>query len=115
MKWIFHPLAVITLTIVSIILVYSLQTNTKEIKKSTERIDILDQENQKLATEIFQLEEQLEQARSDFLKEKIVRNELLLQKPGEYIVQIDIPATSSAQKNIDSELTPWQKWQQVLF
>jgi cell division protein FtsB len=115
-KLLFHPLTAIFITFISIIFLISLYHSNLDIRKSTETISVLDQENQKLASEVSGLEKKLTMAESDFAKEKITRDELLMQKPGEIIVQLPpLPNLDIQLQPETKNLTPWEEWQKLLF
>ncbi len=115
-KLLFHPLTALFLTLLTIIFLISLYHNILDIRKSTETITVLDQENQKLASEISNLEKKLVDTRSDFVQEKITRDELLMQKPGEFIVQLPPLPSPNPQPQLNQQsTTPWQEWRQILF
>lgn len=83
----------------------------------------LDQEVAQLKTEVESLQAQLLPDQHAFLQEKIIREELLLQQPGEIVVQVP---TSQADQQIpesdaDADLSNqhplpvYRQWLQVLF
>lgn len=121
---IYHPLVIIFFTLVTAVITYTLYKNTQEIKNSTRSIQLLENQIQEKEANMVDLENQLDQASSDFTQEKIIRNELLLQKDGEYIVQIskkqeDIDPSNSAgrQKTEEKvkENSPWQEWWELIW
>jgi len=115
-KLLFHPLTALVITGLTIIFLISLYHNTQDIRRSTESLSILDQENQQLASEVTKLEKKLSQAQTDFAQEKITRDELLMQKPGEYVVQLPpLPTPSLAPQTPTQLSTPWAEWRQLLF
>ncbi|MCA9369513.1 hypothetical protein KC721_04390, partial [Candidatus Woesebacteria bacterium] len=70
-----------------------------------------------LSKEVQDLQTELEYSKSPEYKEKIIRDQLLLQKEGEYVVQLTVPETPSS----DREITPQdrrsnqEKWLEILF
>jgi len=87
-KLIYHPITILVITIVAIAFFFSLDKSSRKTQSSNENIKILEYEVNQVSSEIVSLEEKIEDTQSDQFKEKIIRNELLLQKPGEYILQI---------------------------
>lgn len=67
------------------------------------------------AQEVAVLEKKLEAANHPISQEKVIRNELLLQKPGEYIFQIPEITVEETAATQQEETTPWQEWKKVLF
>lgn len=113
-KIIFHPLTVSVFSILGAIFWWSLHRNAEQIRNSTENVALLDQEIAQTASEISQLENNLDEASLLFNQERIARDELLLQKPGEYTVQFP-PITSPEPSTTPvASKTPWQAWQEIL-
>lgn len=114
---IYNPLVAIIFTIVTAVITFSLYRNTQEIKKSTQSIQILEDQIEKKEANIDHLENQLDQSSSEFTQEKIIRNELLLQKEGEYIVQIADQADDQIAQQAEkiNNKTPWQEWKELIL
>ena len=68
------------------------------MESSSNNIRILEHEISQISNEVIELEEKINKTTSLQFKEKVVRNELLLQKDGEYVLQIP---TSSEENNKD--------------
>ena len=115
-RWFFHPLTALSLTLVTLVAVISLRQTAQKTQISSEETKVLDQEVQKIASEISELKAQVELAEHPFTQERILRNELLMQKPGEYVVQIpEVSVPPRPQPTPTPTLSPWQAWQQVLL
>lgn len=113
-RWFYHPFTVITFTIVVTWLYASLLRTEGKMRMSTESVTVLDQEVTQIASEVSALELQLNQAKSAAAQEQRIRDELLLQKPGEYVIQLPLlqeqqPAPASTRK-----ASAWEEWQQLL-
>lgn len=69
-----------------------------------------------LQEQVDDLEKSLEEAQAPFVQEKIIRDQLLLQKPGEYVVQLPTELVSPEPSQLDNqaEATPLEKWKRVL-
>jgi len=65
---------------------FSLRRNAAKTQISTQNISILEEEIKALETQIYKSQEMLEKANQPLNKERILRNELLMQKEGEYVV-----------------------------
>ena len=98
-----------------ILFVISLQKTAQKSNVATQNVRLLEESNQLLIDQIEQEEAALESANSDLSKEKILRNELLLQKPGEYVIQIPDEVIIEQQSGEVQEQTPWEEWRKILF
>lgn len=116
MRWFLHPLVIALLTFAGLVFSYSLIANLQRTRNSTEHLAVLEQEIAEMASEVSGLENQLENAQSTEAQEKIIRDELLMQKPGETLVQLpelskeDLPLPSPSPTP-----TPWEEWRELLF
>lgn len=84
------------------------------MQQSTESIAVLDQEVEEIASDVSSLQEQLLTAQSEQAKEQRIRDELLLKKPGEYIVQLPKITASSETLEEEEKLSPLQSWRRLL-
>lgn len=114
-----HPVVILALTIVAITFFLSLNKSGKKTQNSTENIRVLEYEVGQILEEIIDLEEKIEETESEQFKEKVVRNELLMQKPGEYVLQIQEPEEKAGfQTNINNTLesiSPTQSWIELIL
>lgn len=101
-KVISHPVIILALTIVSIAFFFSLVKSGGKTQNSAENIRILEHEVNQISQEIIDVEERLDETESQQFKEKVVRNELLLQKPGEYVLQLSDVKKNGNTQNCDS-------------
>ena len=66
--------------------------------------------------EVLTLETAIIESQQPFAKEQIIRNELLMKREGEYVVQIPDELVTTTQRVTRAEfLTPWEEWRQLLF
>ena len=100
-KLLYHPIIVVSLTLAAIAFFFSLDKTGKKTQNSSENISVLEYEINQISKEVIGLEERIVQTESEQFKEKVVRNELLLQKSGEYILQI--PDIQQDQTNMGCE------------
>src|SRR5688572_17112546 len=92
MRILYSHLAVFVLTIISGIICVSLYMNGRRIQQSAQSVDKLEADVASLEAKVNLVESSALEATSSAAKERIFRDELLLQKPGEYIVQLpDLP------------------------
>ncbi len=114
-KLIFNPIAFLGITIISIVFSISLYKSAQRTGFSTENLKKLEQEVAATETEVAALETAIEESRQPLAKEKVIRNELLMKKPGEYVVQIPDKLIKSAQHITETNiLSPWEEWQRLL-
>lgn len=115
-RWLYHPLVVLILTLVGLGFSYSLYSNIKKTRSSTEHVSVLEQETLQIASEVSLLQEKLNSAQSPANQEKIIRDQLLMQKPGETVVQLP-PLTASAATTTAPRPSPKpaEAWNQLLF
>lgn len=112
-KWLFHPASALVFLSICGLMWWSLAATARKTRNSTEAVGILEQENAKIARDVSELENQLKTASSSTNHEKIIRNELLMQKPGEYVLQIpDLPALPDTHTPVPTP-TAWQQWQKI--
>lgn len=114
---IYKPISIVVITLVGMLIIFSLWQNTKEIKNSSELVKNLENQVAEKQADISQMENQLESASSDFTKEKIIRDELLLQKQGEYVIQIinDDPKKNDLDQAVNLKISPLRAWQKLLL
>ncbi len=111
-----HPLTIALFTALAIIFYVSLDKSAQTVQSSSSTLLKLEEQNKKLGTEVAKLEEQVETAQTGLSKEKIIRNELLLQKPGEYVVQLpDGIVQPEPVAEPDVQESPWEAWKKVLL
>lgn len=111
-----HPASLLLLGILAAVFYVSLDKTAARRTKSAEIISELESEVSVLQDEVYTLEKTAETAKTDFAKEKIIRNELLLQKEGEYVVMIqDLPVADNEPESVAAAQTPWEAWRKVLW
>jgi cell division protein FtsB len=114
-KILFHPFVVFIISILCLTLWVSFYFNSREIRKSLVSLGTIQDQVHQRQTEIEGLQKKLEEAKKDQTQEAIIRNELLMQKPGEYIVQIpDVSFPSHTVSEEKSVQSAWEQWQEVL-
>lgn len=117
-RLLYHPLTAIIITILVGLFVLSLQKTRQKSDKADLVIKEWEQKIARQELELKQLEGNLSQEKLDFEREKMLRDELLLQKEGEIIFQLPPASGDAASSQEVLELnatTPWQEWQIILF
>lgn len=116
MRLLYHPLTILAVTLLAVIFALSLHTSRQKMRTSTEQISVLEQEVDQMANEVYQLNYQVQTATSSAAQEKIIRDELLMQKPDEIIVQL--PPIDEVKMPLPSPSPspdPWQEWWALIF
>lgn len=92
------------------------------MRRTAQKSEVASQNVAAIQSQINQLSGQLEQERqvlqdtsSPLAREKILRNELLLQRPGEYVIQIPdeslvVPLSTEVEHS-----SPWEEWKKLLY
>lgn len=109
-----NPIIFVLITSLFVVFFFSLRKNEEKIKISTQSINSLQNEVKNIEAEISDAETKLTQAQSPLNKEKILRDQLLMQKEGEYVLQIP----SLEKKEVKTEIivsSPWEEWKKLIF
>jgi cell division protein FtsB len=110
-----HPLGIIILTTISLSIFFSLEKTISQHQLSEEQVKELKTQTSQLETQITTLETEVQQASQAAYQEKMLRDELLMQKDGEYIVKIEYNQSSGEETSTTPEPTPWQEWKNLIF
>src|SRR5579859_1088600 len=115
-KIVYSKAAIVLATIVTILVCLSLYLNSRALGgHSQDSLKTLQAQLDNEKTQVSQLQQVLTDAKSSYAKEKIIRDQLLMQKPGEYVVQLpDLPTLSLSLAPTAKILSPWEKWKIVL-
>jgi cell division protein FtsB len=115
-KLIFNPVAFLGITIISVIFSISLYKSAQRTIYSTENLKSLEEEVVNTEREVLALETAIKDSQQPFAQEQIIRNELLMKKPGEYVIQIPDELVKKTQDVTETEtLSPWEEWQFLLL
>lgn len=116
MRILYSPLAALLFTVIAGVICVSLYMNGRRIQQSAATVQKMEQEVASIEAKVNLVESSALEATSAAAKERIFRNELLLQRPHEYIVQVpDQPLPSPDASPTATSLTPWQEWKKLLF
>lgn len=111
-----HPVSLLLLGILTAVFFVSLDKTAARRTQSTQILTELESEVSTLQEEVYTLEKTAEKVKTTFAEEKIIRNELLMKKEGEYVVMItDLPTTNAAESVKNTQHTPLQAWKQLLL
>lgn len=87
-SWMQSPLFAVFVTIVSSFLLLSLVRTDVKLEETAGIREVLREEVEVLRDEVAHIQIETQIATAPATQEKIIRNELLMQKPGEYVVQL---------------------------
>jgi cell division protein FtsB len=115
-KLLFNPITLVAITAFSLVFSLSLYNSAKKTRESAQQLNVLEQNITTMEEQLKTLEQTAQEAQQPFTKEKIIRDELLMQKPGEYIVQIpDETSEEVAALQASPTPKPWDEWKKILF
>lgn len=111
-----HPLLIILFTCLCLLAIFSLRESTKKASVSKESIQKLEKTVSTLEKEVIKDKQKLEETQNPIAIEKIVRNELLLKKEDEIILQIPESEENSqnSQDQIKQKNGPIEEWRKLL-
>lgn len=110
-------LAVVIVTALFFLAFISLRASQQQAKVSEQSLEKLEREIKALESDLEHSRQATANNQSDLAREKVIRNELLGQKPGELILQIP-ERENAAGATTDSTAAvarPIEKWQELLF
>jgi len=116
MRYLNHPLAIIIFTLLSAIFSFSLYSGMRITTNSAEQVAVLEQEIAQSTSEVLVLQEEEKRASSSATQERIIRDELLMLKAGDRVIQMPVVATSPLPIPSHSPSpTNWQHWRLLLW
>lgn len=115
-KFLSHPLVLILFTLLCITFFFSLRENQKSNQQVEENVKNLERIIKEKELNINQTKEKLEEANSPLSQEKIIRNDLMMKKEGEYVVQIPNEMIQvEEEQSVEAEKSIWDEWNDLLF
>lgn len=110
-----HPLLIGVFTCLCLLAIFSLRESSKKAIISKESIEKLEKNIESLEKEVAKEDDKLKISQEPIALEKIMRNELLLKKEGEIVLQIpDEEQDKEASKDLKNEQSgPWQEWKKL--
>lgn len=116
MRILYSPLVAAIITGIAGIICVSLYINGYRIRQSSRSIERLEAEVASMEAKVNEVEQEARTATSSAARERLYREELLLQRPNEYIVQIpDLPLPSPSPIVQPVSERPWEQWKKLLF
>jgi cell division protein FtsB len=116
-----HPLMIVLISFLAILLMLSLQESKQKALLDSNNLEQNRQNIELLEKNVADKEAFFEQTQSDLYKEKILRNELIKNKQGETVIQIEktefnpIMEEETKLKQSDYRLENWRAWWQLVF
>ena len=111
LKLLKNPLFIIIVTVITVIFYISLSKTAQKTLSTAQKIDVSQDDISTLEKEKTSLEEKLQ----DINSEKMIRNEFLMQKEGEYVVKVpSLPEESKIDEDNEKE-SNLDKWWKLLF
>lgn len=115
-KLLYNPITLVVITILAIVTFIQLDQTTK--KSQFSHIQVAEKEKivQNMADKVSSLEEQFSEVNSDFYKEKVVRDELLLQKENEIILKLpELIQNKKNELNNEVIISNFAQWQALFW
>ena len=115
-----QPLMIVLISFLPILLMLSLQESKRKAALDSKNLEQNRQNIALLEKSVADKEAFFQQTQSDLYKEKILRNELIKNKAGETVIQIektDFNPIIEEENNVnpsDYRLANWQAWWQLL-
>ncbi|HOI05040.1 MAG TPA: hypothetical protein PLJ02_01050 [Candidatus Woesebacteria bacterium] len=115
-----QPLMIVLISFLAILLMLSLQESKRKAALDSKNLEQNRQNIALLEKSVTDKEAFFQQTQSDLYKEKILRNELIKNKAGETVIQIektDFNPIIEEENNVnpsDYRLANWQAWWQLL-
>jgi cell division protein FtsB len=114
--WLKNPIVLFLSTLVVALFVWSQLKTLQKTQTSTENLGVLEQEINKISSQVSELQLATDSASVDFKQEKIARDELLLNKPGETLLQLPILETKSdSAPQVKTTPSPISSWVSLFF
>ncbi|MEN8253494.1 MAG: septum formation initiator family protein [Patescibacteria group bacterium] len=114
-KLFFNPLTTLIISLLVIVFWLSLYQTTQEIRSSDKDTQAIRDHNADLTLEIQSLETKISSAKNPNTREKVLRDEFLMQKEGEYILKLPDIELIEIEAEEEKHLSAWEEWQGLLF
>ena len=110
-----HPLFIGIVTCLCLLAIFSLRESAKKAAISKESIEKLENNIEILEKDVALEDKKLKDSQEEIALEKIMRNELLLKKDGEVVLQIPDKETKNLEKlDLENEKNgPWGEWKKL--
>lgn len=101
------------LLVICWVAIFSLARDLAHVQRGFDRVGVADKRLAKEEAENVDLRAKLNEAQTDYYREKLMREKLNLQKPGETVVVVpdrEIVASTGIKKGIEVGKVNWEKW-----
>ncbi len=113
-KLLFNPIFLVLITFFSVLIIISLNKTSQKAFTAQKNLNKVETEISYLEQELENNKRELYQTKTDLNKEKIIRNELLMKKEGEIIVNLPLKEESEIVTLQNEKTTAWEEWKKVL-
>lgn len=113
-KLLFNPIFLVLITFFSVLIIISLNKTSQKALTAQKNLNKVETEISYLEQELENNKRELYQTKTDLNKEKIIRNELLMKKEGEIIVNLPLKEESEIVTLQNEKTTAWEEWKKVL-
>lgn len=111
-----HPLVIIVLSVIALSSIISFFVSSRSSKTGAETLDALDTSLARQQERVTELELQAKLSNDPFIQEKIRRDERLLQREGEVVLQLPVvTAIPTIPEPTPTPLSIWQEWKQLFL
>ncbi len=113
-RLLYHPLTAILVTALVIYFVISLRSNLKKLEISRQNLSNIQQDVSQLSKEVETQKQTLNEAQQPLTKEKLARDELLLKKSGEYVIDLPDIVLTDVELESSPSPRPIEKWIELI-
>lgn len=113
-RLLYHPLTAILITALVIYFIISLRSNLKKLEISRQNLSNIQQDVAQLSEEVESQKQTLNQAQQPLAKEKLARDELLLKKSGEYVIDLPDIILTELESEPSPSPRPIEKWIELI-
>jgi cell division protein FtsB len=110
----YHPLTAILITALVIYFIISLRSNLKKLEISRQNLSNIQQDVTQLSKEVESQKQTLHEAQQPLAQEKLARNELLLKKSGEYVIDLPDIVLKDIKLEPSPSPRPIKKWMELI-
>ena len=106
-----QPLVMIAITAICIVFIFSLQDSSYKRSRAQLAVSDTQREVSNLESGVEELRSRIDSEETKLMVEKIIRDELLMNKEGEYTVQLTGEIIVPKEEEVEIEIkTPFEEW-----
>lgn len=114
-KLLAHPLVMLAAAVLVVLFIVSLRQTAQKSEVASRNVAVMDQKIEEVSEELTEEKQELEYGASDLAREKLRRDDLLMQKPGEYVLQISDGRSATNTGPTHESISAWAAWKALLF